>query len=444
MSTVTWLHLSDWHQKGADFDRKVVRNALLKDLRTRKLIDQRLETVDFVIFSGDLAFSGQDSEYKTAATEFLEPVLEAVSVSKARFFLVPGNHDLDRQELELFASWCGLFRERKKVAEALTNPYRRDVLFHPMRGYSRFVHSFLGSDVIREPAYSYAVAFEAGRRKIAIVGLNSAWMSGQRIVEGDVNDYGALILGEPQFFDHLQSPDVIEADLVIALMHHPFAWFSDVEGRLFVEQCITRGVHFVLRGHEHESQVSIPSGTGGSHAVISAGSCYDRREYANGYNFVHIDFAAASGTAFLRRYDIKSGLFQKDTVTTGDDTPGYHQFILPSKAVKPAQRPASPLRTAIEVSLVKDYRDPEVFQALDIYEERIPANERFETPDIVRWLREDQEQRSLSSAGPWDYFVVAKANGKVCGCTLVHYYPICSTCFCRLSRRRKGNFGRQG
>ena len=26
MSGLTWLHLSDWHQKGDDFDREVVRD----------------------------------------------------------------------------------------------------------------------------------------------------------------------------------------------------------------------------------------------------------------------------------------------------------------------------------------------------------------------------------------------------------------------------------
>ena len=30
MSGLTWLHLSDWHQRGTDFDRKVVRDALLE------------------------------------------------------------------------------------------------------------------------------------------------------------------------------------------------------------------------------------------------------------------------------------------------------------------------------------------------------------------------------------------------------------------------------
>ncbi len=39
MSGITWIHLSDWHQKGPDFDRQVVRDALIKDLRERTIID---------------------------------------------------------------------------------------------------------------------------------------------------------------------------------------------------------------------------------------------------------------------------------------------------------------------------------------------------------------------------------------------------------------------
>ena len=35
MNGLTWLHLSDWHQKGRDFDRNVVRDALIRDLRER-------------------------------------------------------------------------------------------------------------------------------------------------------------------------------------------------------------------------------------------------------------------------------------------------------------------------------------------------------------------------------------------------------------------------
>ena len=64
MAKLTWLHLSDWHQKGPDFDRQVVRDALIRDIRQRADIDGSLAKVDFIVFSGDLAFSGKPEEYK--------------------------------------------------------------------------------------------------------------------------------------------------------------------------------------------------------------------------------------------------------------------------------------------------------------------------------------------------------------------------------------------
>jgi hypothetical protein len=56
MTGLTWLHLSDWHQSGSDFNRQVIRSALLKDIQERAKIDPNLEKIDFVIFSGDVAF----------------------------------------------------------------------------------------------------------------------------------------------------------------------------------------------------------------------------------------------------------------------------------------------------------------------------------------------------------------------------------------------------
>ncbi len=36
MAGLTWLHLSDWRQKGEDFNRDVVRDALIKCVNRRK------------------------------------------------------------------------------------------------------------------------------------------------------------------------------------------------------------------------------------------------------------------------------------------------------------------------------------------------------------------------------------------------------------------------
>ncbi len=69
MAGLTWLHLSDWHQKGMEFDRKVIRNALIEDIENRKEIDPNLSKIDFIIFSGDVAFSGKQEEYLGAREE---------------------------------------------------------------------------------------------------------------------------------------------------------------------------------------------------------------------------------------------------------------------------------------------------------------------------------------------------------------------------------------
>lgn len=91
MTGLTWLHISDWHQKGEDFDRKVVRDALLKDIRDRKEgISPDLEFVDFVVFSGDVAHAARETEYKAAVEHLLDPVLEATGLGPDRLFITPG------------------------------------------------------------------------------------------------------------------------------------------------------------------------------------------------------------------------------------------------------------------------------------------------------------------------------------------------------------------
>ena len=100
MAGLTWLHLSDWHQKGPDFDRKVVRDALIEDLRTAsRRLSSSLTQVDFVVFSGDTAFFGKPEEFVTARQNLFDPVLAALGLPPERLFMVPGNHDLNRNTI---------------------------------------------------------------------------------------------------------------------------------------------------------------------------------------------------------------------------------------------------------------------------------------------------------------------------------------------------------
>ena len=52
MAGLTWLHISDWHQQGKDFNRNVVQDALIEDLLNRANIGPDLASIDFLVFKG--------------------------------------------------------------------------------------------------------------------------------------------------------------------------------------------------------------------------------------------------------------------------------------------------------------------------------------------------------------------------------------------------------
>ena len=78
MRTVTWLHISDFHFRECEKQpRQTVLSAMLEDITTRC---KNGMTVDFILVTGDLAFSGIDSEYNLVSN-FLSDLSTATSLS---------------------------------------------------------------------------------------------------------------------------------------------------------------------------------------------------------------------------------------------------------------------------------------------------------------------------------------------------------------------------
>lgn len=78
----------------------------------------------------------------------------------------------------------------------------------------------------------------------------------------------------------------------------------------------------------------------------------------------------------------------------------------------------------VEIKVIEDPEDDDLMRALfGLYEKRIPVTERFDTSDIVRWIREDKrgtpDQEALGSR---NHFVVAKMENEVWGFVLAHSY----------------------
>lgn len=92
--SVTWLHISDFHIRGGDpYDRDVVLKALVRSVRDYR--ETKGRKPDLIFATGDIAYSGKAAEY-LPATEFFDAILDAAKLEKTHLFVVPGNHDVDR------------------------------------------------------------------------------------------------------------------------------------------------------------------------------------------------------------------------------------------------------------------------------------------------------------------------------------------------------------
>ncbi len=207
MAPVTWLHLSDWHQKGETFDRMVVRDALIRDIRERcREISPELDKIDFIVLSGDVAHSGKSEEYSAVTEHLIRPLLEAAGVGPDRLFIVPGNHDLERAAFELLpASLTKPFTSEEDVQLWLGDEKKRACLLAPFEAYHNFVTTYGGGAL---SSYASKLQFNIEDKEIALFGFNSALMAARNKDSHDkIDDYGHLIVGEPQIYDFLTNND---------------------------------------------------------------------------------------------------------------------------------------------------------------------------------------------------------------------------------------------
>lgn len=341
MSSLTWLHLSDWHHGDFPIDPEIVRDKLVEDIKGRLSISSDLAKIDFIIFSGDVAFNGKAKEYENAKKEFFVPVLEAAQVESNRLFIVPGNHDLDEEELKKLPDEFQKDAVSKEdVDRWLKDDGKREQLLHPFKDFRTFVSNFTGQD---SPDYSDVRPWEINGKKVYLLGINSAWFCRRHVdASGTQNDYGFARVGERQV--HRKLERIPESDLKIAVLHHSQDWLEYLDGQV-VWRRLRQGCNFILHGHGHIPKVTAEHGTGGDCVIIPAGASFERRtakdpSHINSYNFVHLDFETGKGIVFLRRWIDERSVWDKDIQTYQE---GKFPFDLPGRSNVPHQIPPPPL-----------------------------------------------------------------------------------------------------
>ncbi len=295
MPVISWLHISDFHFR-ADVDTFSQEQACQALLESVKQVVGNGQRLTFAVVTGDIAFSGQRSEYEEART-FLAELAATADIGASAFYFVPGNHDVDRTVNELaYEGGRSKITSPERVDHYLSED-RIIPLLQRQSEFWSFVDDFtLGQERDALPSgLGYVSNVAAASLNICILGLNSAWLSGSE------NEDRKLVIGERQVIDAIAAARATEPHFMVAIAHHPLSWLSEWDEQI-CGTLLLPTVDLFLRGHLHSNSVSLTSSPQHPCIEVAAGSSHATRFYDNAYNIVSIDPSAGSLTVQGYRY----------------------------------------------------------------------------------------------------------------------------------------------
>jgi len=303
--TFVWLHLADLHfREGTIYNSNIVLGQLLKDIESES--DGGGLSLDFIAITGDIAYSGSSVEYELAK-KFFDKLLKITHLNKNQLFIVPGNHDVDWTiKISPMTKNLSHLNNRNTVNEYLADQDTRKNIFKRLSNYATFVNEYFSHLKFDDNNYFYVNELNICGKKVAILGINSAWSCSP-----DTNGRDGILIGERQVCEALKKAK--DVDIRIALLHHPFNCLKKFDrkdsARLLENEC-----DFILHGHIHETQFQQNFTPNSKPIIIGAGASYETRDYPNSYNFVRLNTKPAE--VILRQYSNRdTGFWTKDTTS---------------------------------------------------------------------------------------------------------------------------------
>lgn len=288
--TVSWLHVSDFHIRSGDpYDRDVVLRALIESVKHYR---KNGLAPDLIFATGDIANSGKAPEYEIA-TRFFDKLIEAAGLKRQNLFVVPGNHDVDR---DLGIGLARTLTSREEADQYFGPSVPKTHLTQKQRRFLQWYNGYFnGIRVMPENSSCGPVeVIDVRGVKIGILPINSALFS-----QGD-DDHEKLWIGRRSLDTATEQLQASDAKIKVALIHHPLDWLDGLE-RSNIRSTLYANVDIILRGHLHETDVENVVAAGGEVLHLAAGAAYQTRKWPNRALYSTIDDQRL--TVFPIRYE---------------------------------------------------------------------------------------------------------------------------------------------
>jgi len=281
------LHLSDCHiQTGTEPFLRRVNEVIAATRNFESAPDSWL-----VIFSGDLSNAGQQQElsYGVAFINEVCSKLHAQSGHPSVVVTVPGNHDCfipDEKERQILtkAVRSGDSTARERILEA-------------QKCFWQVCPHCKTYDFNNRLAFLETIVCNG--RKVAILGLNSSWMSDKHESQGQI-EFDPAWLKTFETWVYQNNPD-----LVITVTHHPLYWQGErVHQQLW--DGLERMTDLLFTGHEHTSGSFVRTTQDASVTVIEGGLLHSKGRERSSFNVVHVDLKSNRISRYLSNWDTQS------------------------------------------------------------------------------------------------------------------------------------------
>jgi len=287
------LHISDLHLKEKELEMQDHFLLKLLDNIKDKIKNKNLK-INYIAITGDVTWSCKIDEFREV-DKFLNKLMEITKVKLENIFIVPGNHDKDKNHLKESIECLrkNYFGDPEQFKKFWLNENERILIFESQNGFFTWYNNKFGKrnflDCKNMPYYFLNINHEG--KIIRLIGYNTSWLSLGIKEERD------MILGTNQMLQCIDNKE--ETILTIILMHHPSENLISYD-RSFFESEIMKKSDIILQGHLHMDYVKADfiNGT----LIIAAGPGFEHKKSYLSYNIISYRYSTRELTYWIETY----------------------------------------------------------------------------------------------------------------------------------------------
>ena len=239
---IRWLHISDLHLGSSDMTTEMLRNELLEFLRKENLC------CDYVFCTGDIrTANAKPNDFTDEMAKYLLKVCDAVGVTAERLFIVPGNHDIDRDTDGRDEAIHRMMFNRNGYydpAKGLIHQEDADAIMEGEKDFVGFLSRIYSKDRLAKYGNSKSPHFNIETEDFNVLHVDSTLSYTKKQEAYD------LIVGGEALYNVVRSLNKTKP--TILLTHYPFTALLQEEKKRLSTMLQKNEIRLWLSGHEHD------------------------------------------------------------------------------------------------------------------------------------------------------------------------------------------------